>query len=369
MAAVASKSTNVAMEPAVGQNQIHAGLLQGRKSCLSDPGSSVLRLLRCAEMSSLADESEFLVVHGRKDERRVPIHGWLRVGRECLGIDPTHRLIIEHPDVSRNHLEIRLEAQHGRALAIDLSTNGTRLNGVRLGRAVPAVIKAGDRLSLGAVELEFQSERFRGVGTTTVAGARQTRVAVSTTDMVLLAGDVIGYSTMSQSTDSEDLATGMGFLFRELLLLLDGYDGVFANHAGDAFFAVWEPAAVPAATDRAIGFALAAVDRVEAFAPEVAFTGPHGSPLRMGWAVVRGKVAVGSMAGALLTVIGDAANVAFRLAGIAGRDGRPLVLLSSSVKEAASGRFRLTPPEQVRVKGRTGRETIYGVQSEMSDPV
>jgi class 3 adenylate cyclase len=308
-------------------------------------------------------ESDFLVLRDGAGERRVPVREWLRIGRECLGIDDAHRLIIDRRDVSRNHLEVRLEPVRGRAIVIDLSTNGTRLNGVRLGRAVQFEIKSGDRLGLADIELEFRSERFLGEST---VQASQTRAVISSTDMVLLAGDVIGYSTTSQVTDSEELAAGMAFLFHELLHLLVGYGGVFANHAGDAFFSVWEPAAVPEAADRAIAFALAAVDRVGELAPGLAFTAPDGGPVRMGWAVVRGDVAVGSMAGALLTVVGDATNLAFRLSGLAGRNGRSPVLVSSRIREAASHQFRFAAPEDVSVKGRTGSETVYGVES---DPV
>lgn len=303
---------------------------------------------------------DYVVVCDEASERRVPVRQWLMVGRECAGIDDDHRLVIEHAEISRNHLEIHLDHERGRALAIDLSTNGTRLNGVRLGRAIPVGIKAGDRLSLGKAELEFRSERFREIPTQ--IGGR-TAVAISKTDMVLVAGDVIGYSMTSQRTESEELAHGMGHLFHELFRLLDRYDGVLANHAGDAFFAVWEPAAVPAAIDRASDFALAAVDRVAELAPDLTFRAPDGGPMRMGWAVVRGTVAVGSLAGALLTVIGDATNLAFRLAGLAGRDGRPPVLVTTSVKEGASDRFGFRPPEAVRVKGRVGLETVYGVAS------
>ena len=55
-----------------------------------------------------------------------------------------HRLLVDGPDVSRNHVEIRLEPDAGRAWVIDTSTNGTRLNGVRIERAVPIPLKSGD---------------------------------------------------------------------------------------------------------------------------------------------------------------------------------------------------------------------------------
>ena len=42
----------------------------------------------------------------------------------------------------------------------------------------------------------------------------------------------------------------------------------------------------------------------------------------MGWGVVQGMAALAAMTRSVEAVIGDATNVAFRLAGLAGRDGR-----------------------------------------------
>ena len=54
------------------------------------------------------------------------------MGRECSGVDERRRLLIEDASASRNHFEIRIDQQQGVAYVIDTSTNGTRLNGVRL---------------------------------------------------------------------------------------------------------------------------------------------------------------------------------------------------------------------------------------------
>src|SRR6476469_471714 len=94
----------------------------------------------------------FLAVYpGTPQERVVPILDRMFVGRECLGVDEEHRLIIDDPAVSRQHLEIRLEPEHDRATLIDNSTNGSRINGVRIGRGTPAPLKPGDRITVGEV--------------------------------------------------------------------------------------------------------------------------------------------------------------------------------------------------------------------------
>jgi len=96
----------------------------------------------------------------RDEERSTPVYDWLVVGRECAGIDEGHRLIVEDPAVSRTHLELRLDLDLDQAWLTDHSTNGTRLNGKRLERSIPVRIRPGDRVRLGAVELQFRSRRF-----------------------------------------------------------------------------------------------------------------------------------------------------------------------------------------------------------------
>ena len=65
--------------------------------------------------------------------------------------------------------------------------------------------------------------------------------------------------------------------------------------------------------------------------------------------------------GAVVMVLGDAVNVGFRIASIAGREGRPDILAIQAVREASAAPFRFGEPESVPVKGRLGIETIYGV--------
>ena len=87
-----------------------------------------------------------------------------------------------------------------------------------------------------------------------------------------------------------------------------------------------------------------------------------GTPLRMGWgAVIRARSSCNSCPAPSSMVLGDAVNLGFRISSIAGREGRPSILATESVREAADGQFTFGDPETVTVKGRVGIETIYGV--------
>jgi adenylate cyclase len=82
----------------------------------------------------------------------------------------------------------------------------------------------------------------------------------------------------------------------------------------------------------------------------------------MGWAVVSGDGVVSSLTGTPMTVLGDATNVAFRLSGLAGRNRRRPVVVTEAVRAMVAGHWEFADAEVVEVKGRTGRETLYGVR-------
>ncbi len=87
-----------------------------------------------------------------KVSRRHPLPSRIRIGR-----DAGNDLILNHPLVSRRHatLDIRLD---GARLTDQHSTNGTFLNGVRVDQQRD--VRAGDRIRIGAYELEFDGQRL-----------------------------------------------------------------------------------------------------------------------------------------------------------------------------------------------------------------
>jgi class 3 adenylate cyclase len=60
-----------------------------------------------------------------------------------------------------------------------------------------------------------------------------------------------------------------------------------------------------------------------------------------------------------VSIVGDAANLAFRLSGLAGRDSRAPVIVTDVIHDEVADRYRFGPPEKVDTKGRSGQETIY----------
>lgn len=309
----------------------------------------------------MADEDPIAVVvvlPGTADERTVPVRDRLFVGRQLLGIDDEHRLLLDDETVSRDHLEIRIDADHDEAIVVDRSTNGTRLNGARIERAEPVPLRPGDRLTVGEHQLEFRSDRlFGGRGGT----SRRTTPRVSAQTMALVVGDIVGYSTISQREDSTVVLASLDSLYSGLRRLLAEHGGTLNAYAGDALFAVWEGDPATETIPAAVEFALAANEYVDRTAPELALRSPDGGPISMGWAVVIGPVAVSALTHSQVAVIGDTTNLAFRLSGLAARSELPDVIVTEEVRAAITDGYRLSGPFEVPTKGREGLVTVYGV--------
>lgn len=309
-------------------------------------------------MSEPAAAAVIAVDPGTPQERSVPVLERLFIGRECAGIDEAHRLVLTDDTVSRQHLEIQLDLADDRAVVLDMSTNGTRVNGVRIERAVPIPIRPGDRLQVGATILEFRSDRFLSAGQT---DRRRTARYVSHTSMVLVVGDLVGYSTISEVTDSSVVLDSLEVLWGGLRRLLMEHGGTLNSYAGDALFAVWESDPIADAAARAVDFVQAARRHVRQTAPELTIRTLEGTPVRMGWAVVLGPVAVSTLTRAQPAVIGDTTNLAFRLSGRAARDGLPEILVNAPAREVLGERHAWGEPHTVTVKGRSGEVVVFGL--------
>ena len=70
-----------------------------------------------------------------------------------IGRHPESNLVLADPNVSRNHAEIRPQGE--RYVVVDLgSTNGTRVNGVRVDQQV---LQDGDDVAFGNTRMRFEA--------------------------------------------------------------------------------------------------------------------------------------------------------------------------------------------------------------------
>jgi adenylate cyclase len=310
--------------------------------------------------SLTAPDAALLVSDAGGAMRTVAVWERLFIGRACYGIDDAHRLVVEGPNISRDHCQVRLDAVRQCATLVDTSTNGTRLNGVLVERSVPVALKDGDVISVGPWRLELRTASYRGAapkdGNLTVREIDEKRACV-------VCGDLVEYTTLTERHGGPAVFAAMHELFDRLRVLLRQHNGTLYDYVGDAFLAIWEEDASPGAGARGLAFAIAAAAEIEAVAPTLDLRAHDGGPLSMGWAVTYGPVAMSSYAGALAGLLGDPVNVGFRLASMAGRQGRSKVLVAEDAVAAGAVRFGLGPPEVVTVKGRLAPVTIRQVSA------
>ena len=221
-----------------------------------------------------------------------------------------------------------------------------------------APLRPDDQIRIGDVALTFRSNRFTAVRKT-ITNFTEARIVEAA--MVMVVGDITNYSTISEVTDNKVIASSLNYLWHELRHVLHAHRGTLNHYAGDALYAVWELRTLPEANELAVDFALAANQKVEELAPALPLREPDGSPIHMGWGVVQGMAAMAAMTRTVEAVIGDATNVAFRLAGIAGRAGRAAVMVTDAVHAAIEAQYIWGDGEQVAIKGRSGMETVYPV--------
>jgi class 3 adenylate cyclase len=291
-----------------------------------------------------------LVVNaGTPGEKRVPVGRRLFVGRECAGVEESQRLIIDDEAVSRDHLELRLEPELGAAYVLDVSANGTRVNGARIERATLVPLTHGDRLQIGDTELVFEAGAVPWV-----AGAekRTTIRRLQPGLMAMVVGDILGFSDITLSTDSASLMDTLEALFGELRSLLRVQGGMLVNYSGDALFGTWELSSHPDGCDRALEFALAANQRVHEIGDRLPLSSEGEPPLRLGWGVTIGVATSGLLTGAVPTVVGDAANMAFRLSSLAARQGRAEILVATEVLDHLTAPATIGPPVELDIRGR-----------------
>jgi len=299
---------------------------------------------------------------GSPGEATYPLVDRLFVGRECAGIDDSRRILLtEDLEISRNHLEIRIDVEISQAVVVDTSSNGSRINGVRMERSVSIPINDGDLIQVGSRTLSYQSAmapvargtEHRAPGSTLSIGRPQI--------MAMVVGDLINFSTVSEQAEHAVLARDVDTLYSELRRLLSQHRGTLVDYVGDAFFACWEFDVDPDSADNALQFVLAAADKVAETTAQLELRYADGSPLRMGWAVTMGEVVMRLMPGAVTMALGDIVNVGFRIASISGREHRPSILATELVKDTSKGEYVFAEPETVLVKGRVGEVVIYGV--------
>lgn len=180
--------------------------------------------------------------------------------------------------------------------------------------------------------------------------------------VTVLFADIVGFSTVAEYLDPEDLRTELEDTFDRLAAVVEERDGVVEKYIGDAVVAIFgAPVAHEddprRAVEAAIGMQQAIAARSE--------TSPTPFQLRIG--INNGLVVAGSLKeGAKTGVVGDAVNVAARLQQ---RANPGQILVADTIKRRIHSEFETLPEGFLDVKGRDQPVSAHQIVGRRSAPV
>ncbi len=158
----------------------------------------------------------------------------------------------------------------------------------------------------------------------------------------VLFGDLVGFTSLSETRDQEDVRELLSAYFEECRQIIGRYGGTVEKFIGDAVMAVWGvPTAHEDDAERAVRAGLELVSAVEAMGADL---GVPGLAMRVG--IVTGEVAVTIGAEAQGMVAGDAVNTASRVQSAAAPgqiwvDETTRLLTSSAISYVDVGSHKL----------------------------
>ena len=289
------------------------------------------------------------------------------IGRTCAGVDPARAIILNDPNVSRDHLVIA-RTLHGTTLR-DMSRNGTWVNGVRMTQGAERPLENGDVIRVGQVELTITIDSPDEMDPAT-EDEDQTMTSWTTVSPVYqhvtnVVADLRGFTSLSETLGSEQMYAVMNAVFRAFSDLVVAHRGTIKDYAGDAIYAFWEHGLMPSADKARLACtaALAQLAALPQIASELASSIPEASQLRVGWGVTTGMVTVsqyGSRA-ADLAVLGDSTNLAFRISGLANKDLPAAIVVDEQTKILVDGGYQVAALGEHAIKGKRQPVPLYGI--------
>jgi len=167
----------------------------------------------------------------------------------------------------------------------------------------------------------------------------------------VLFADLVGFTTISESRDSETVRELLGSYFATATSIVGTYGGTVEKFIGDAVMAVWgAPTAHEDDAERAVRAALDLVVAVSRMGEQI------GVELRLRAGVLTGEVAVTLGASNQGMVAGDLVNSASRLQSVADPG---TVLVGERTFQAASGAISFEPAGDQVLKGKVAPLRSY----------
>ena len=298
-------------------------------------------------------------------EHRQPVIDKIFIGRGCKGLTHEKCLMVQDAVVSRDHAVI---SRNGAALElIDMSKNGTWLNDVRLTPGALVTLKDGDTIVIGSMSIQVSYP----VTNSPIASSNRwddaTTITPTLTCVTHLIADVRGFSTLAQAYDSNRAYKIMNEIIQIFSQIIYNFKGTIKDYAGDAVFAFWPHSGTPESklTLLACQAAIEQAKAIERMSSDTFGGGQIASPVRMGWGISTGSATISHYGDRPtdLAVVGDATNLAFRLAGLANKLLPAEIIICEKTAEMVNGVLPLEDLGLVHTKGRVGEEHVFAISA------
>ena len=268
---------------------------------------------------------------------RTPVRGSFSIGRS-----PKCSVVLDSPKVSRRHALINVQ-NVGEIWLIDLgSANGTFLNGRRVNH--PVRLADFDQITIADATYCFRqpveiTEEYQATVT------ERTVREMETVPCWLLVADVEDFTPLSQSMDSDKLATVIGGWVSACKQIIEKHNGAINKYLGDGFLAYWRPGKE---TNHDVAMALKELKARQA-----------GEAPRFRIALHHGMVVIGGMESmGEESLMGPDVNFVFRMEKLAGSLGLP-ILTSGSARAKLASLIECAPAGTHEVKGFEGTHEFF----------
>jgi class 3 adenylate cyclase len=279
----------------------------------------------------------------------------LEIGRRPA-VGGKRKLVLPFPEVSGQHAELRCKSS-GWTLIDSGSTNGTTLNGARLtpGREYP--LKTGDIVQIAQYDLlispsasadSYEEEEDR-------EQQDKTQFRIHLINATILVGDIKGFTTLSEKHDPGEVMLAAQNFFERLRVEIEKNYGQLEKIVGDAIMAYWNGDDSHGASMQAYQACSTALQIRELATHYASGSWPFPDhPMVLDMALATGPVAAGALgnSNANPALLGDTANLVFRLEKLIGDDHPGDIVVENVTFELAKERFDFEYVGQFNVKGR-----------------
>jgi class 3 adenylate cyclase len=279
-----------------------------------------------------------------------------------IGRKPTttgnRKLVIPIAEVSGQHAEIRSTAA-GWTIRDSGSTNGTKLNGDRLSPGKEYRLYGGDRIQVAHIDLlvDLPADLCQRQPESIEEQQDITHFKINLINATILVADIRGFTSLTEqyADQPEIVMQSTQLVFLCLKGEIEKQHGELEKVAGDAVMAYWQDDG----SGSVQGFqACLTALRLRTLVRALAQRRDHwpfvDHPLEIDIALASGPVATGALGHAKgnQALLGDTANVAFRLEKLVAEDKPGDIIVDETTRNMAEEHFRFEWLGSYNIKGR-----------------